>query len=198
MNITREIIDTVKRSVTAIEVAQALGLTVTRANRCQCLWHSDKNPSLKLYDGARGCWCYSCQHGGSVIDMVQQYYGYSMPDAVRWLNDTFRLGLDLDRPIDKGAVERARKAAEEHAKRNAEIDEERLLQFDLMVDANKTADEAEDRIKRIAPNDDTWYDEDELYRLLRIREDMRIIAEEARKRYEALSERRYEHWTSTK
>lgn len=193
---TRQIVDEIKRSVTAVDVAYALGLHVDSRFRCRCLWHSDKHPSMKLYEGDRGCWCFACGHGGSVIDMVQQANNCSFPEAVRWLNDAFSLELDLDTKPDKDALKRAREAAEKREREVREREYETGAAFDLMADAERTMNDADDRIRRIAPNRDAWYDEDELYRLLKIREDMRIVYEDARNRYERLVADRYGKDTS--
>lgn len=45
---------------------------------------------------------------GSAIDFVMQLFHLSAIDAVRQLNDDFHLGLDLDKPVDRAAVQRAK------------------------------------------------------------------------------------------
>ena len=106
----------VKDAVTAEDAARALGLNVDRRGRALCPWHSERHPSLHLYKGDRGCWCFACQNGGSVIDLTMQVLGCDTWDAVRWLSDTFALGLTLDGKPDMAVsteITRRRQRADE-------------------------------------------------------------------------------------
>lgn len=152
------IVQTVKQSVTAIQVAKELDIRIDRNGRCCCLWHADKHPSMKLYDGDRGCYCFSCHHGGSVIDMVQAVNGCSFWDAVKWLDGAFHLGLPLDKPMDEKAQEAAQMARK---RRKAEREQKQAIDtmmFDLYVDAMKLCGDLEADKERYAPkpNDVAW------------------------------------------
>lgn len=145
------IIDTIKHSVTAKEAALALGLTVDSHGRCSCLWHADKHPSLKLYEGERGCYCFSCHNGGSVIDMVQQANAMTFWQAVEWLNSAFHLGLLLDRPMDKNAAEaaiRAKERAQAEREQKQAIDR---MEYDLYALFGRLLDGLEEDKERYRP-----------------------------------------------
>lgn len=120
------IIRKVRGSVTAADAADALGLQRDSRGWCRCLWHTDSKPSMKLYDGDRGVYCYACHHSGDVIDMVQAANQCGFWAAVRWLDGAFGLGLD----IDKGIGEKAYRAAENARKR--ELLERRMERQDEM------------------------------------------------------------------
>ena len=145
------IIDTIKHSVTAKEAALALGLTVDSHGRCSCLWHADKHPSMKLYDGERGCYCFSCHNGGSVIDMVQQANAMTFWQAVEWLNSAFHLGLPLDRPMDKNAAEAARRAKERKQTERKQKQAIERMEFDLYVLCGRLLDSLEADKERYRP-----------------------------------------------
>ena len=72
-------------------VAQRLGYRLQRAGSVQktvCPWHEDTHPSLTLYErtGENRCHCFSCGHGGSVIDLVMQAMNCSFQEACEWLS----------------------------------------------------------------------------------------------------------------
>lgn len=145
------IIQTIKQSVTATQAAQALDIQVDRNGRCCCLWHEDKHPSMKLYDGDRGCYCFSCHQGGSVIDMVQQANSCSFWQAVEWLNSALNLGLTLDRPMDKNAAEAARIARERRRMEREQRKTIERMEFDLYVMARKLVNDLEADIEQYRP-----------------------------------------------
>lgn len=92
--------DETRRLVSARDIAELNGLQPNRSGYICCPLHREKTPSLKLYDD--GSWhCFGCGKGGSSIDLEMELYDLKPLDAVRRLNDDFRLGLPLDRPPDK-------------------------------------------------------------------------------------------------
>ena len=119
--------DEIKRRLTAREVLEFYGLTVNAAGFCKSPFATnDKTPSLKVYDGDRGWYDYSSNRGGDVIDFVRQFFGVSFPDAMKKLNDDFRLGLPIGRELSP--AEQARLAAEARQQRAETQERERRLQ----------------------------------------------------------------------
>lgn len=110
------IADRIRSDVPVIEAARALGLQIDHAGRCKCFVHGGTHYNCKLYSGDRGFYCFTCHASGGTIDMVKQVNGCGFMDAVRWINDTFRLGLNLD---DKSYRTRERNAAR-YARRNGD------------------------------------------------------------------------------
>ena len=145
------IISTIKESVSAVQVAEMLGLNPDKAGHCRCLWHTDKHPSMKLYDGDRGCYCFSCHNGGSVIDMVQQANSCSFWEAVEWLNSAFHLGLPLDRPMDKNAADAAKKAKERKQTEREQKQAIERMEFDLYVLCGRLLESLEEDKERYRP-----------------------------------------------
>ncbi len=62
---------------------------------------------MSFYDHNRKFHCFSCNAGGDVIDLVQRLLNVSKLEALRELNDTYRLGLDLDTSPSPEKVRRA-------------------------------------------------------------------------------------------
>lgn len=90
----REISETIRNTVSAVEVARALGLNVDRHGRCSCPFHNGQDRNMKLYDGNRGFYCFVCHKAGDCISLVQGVVpDCSYSDAMWWVNDQFGLGF---------------------------------------------------------------------------------------------------------
>ena len=88
--------DTVKENVSALDVGRALGLEIRR-NRCKCPIHGGHDYNCVLYPGNRGFACHVCKTGGDVIQLVRKTIpGMTFPDALRWFNTMFNLGMNID------------------------------------------------------------------------------------------------------
>lgn len=85
-----------RERVSSEDAARLYGFAPNRAGYICCPFHGEKTPSLKLYAGDRGWYCYGCHDGGDVIDFTSKLFGLGRLDAVRKLNDDFSLGLPLD------------------------------------------------------------------------------------------------------
>ena len=148
---------TIKSQISAIEVGNALGLEI-RHGRCQCPIHGGKDYNCVLYKGNRGYYCHVCKAGGDVVSFVQRYYDTSFKDAVAWFNDTFRMGLDLDKPLRL----EERKAAENARKMRMEAIEFREFRervaFDLALVADRIVELMEEQRDRNVPKtaDEDW------------------------------------------
>ena len=94
MDLFREI----KERIPVIEAARRYGFEPDRQGKICCPFHDDSRPSLQLYKGARGWWCYVCDRGGSVIDFVAGLFSISPREAALKLNEDFFLGLTAQRP----------------------------------------------------------------------------------------------------
>jgi len=92
-----DIFSETKRLVTAREAAEMYGFQPNRAGFICCPFHMEKTPSLKLYPD--GSWhCFGCGASGTVIDFVSKLFDLSPLDAVRKINQDFRLALPIDKP----------------------------------------------------------------------------------------------------
>ena len=90
---TREISTAIRNSVSAIDVAKALGLNIDRHGRCSCPFHHGADRNMKCYEGNRGYYCFVCHKGGDCISLVQGVVpDISYLDAMWWVNDYFQLG----------------------------------------------------------------------------------------------------------
>ena len=118
--------DVIRSSVSALEAGRFYGLAVSRSGTALCPWHSDRHPSLKLYDGDRGCWCFACQRGGDVVELVSGLLGVSRIQAAEQINRDFALGLSFGKVRETPQQRRDREA------RRAEL--ERYKAFLLWLD----------------------------------------------------------------
>lgn len=119
------VFDEVKHAVSMREAAEYYGYTPNRAGAICCPFHDEKTPSMKLYPGAGGFYCFGCGAGGSVVDFVARVFNIDAIEAVRRLNDDFRLNLPLDKPEDR--AERTRRQELADTKKQYELWRERTL-----------------------------------------------------------------------
>ena len=141
-----EYTDDIKNRINMIDICKTYGFNIQRGNFICCPFHNEKTPSLKLYDGNRGFYCFGCGEHGSVIDFVMRYFNLDFQKAISKLNDDFRLGLPIGKKIDrrtqlemnKAAFDRKRKI-EAEKKRREQIENDYWTAFDewKRLDDNK-------------------------------------------------------------
>ena len=136
MNALTIAVEKIKASVSAQDIGEALGLEI-RHGRCQCPIHGGNDFNCVLYKGDRGYYCHVCKSGGDVIKFVQEYYKASFKDSVSWINDTFRLGLDLESRIDPAEAKRAEMALKMRKEAREFAAWKDRMQFDLFLLADR-------------------------------------------------------------
>ena len=77
----------VKEQVTTREAAEYYGISVKRNGMARCIFHDDRNPSMKL---DRRYHCFGCQADGDVIDFVGKMFGLTPYEAAS------KLAMDFD------------------------------------------------------------------------------------------------------
>lgn len=116
--------DKIKSMVTMRDVAEMYGFsTDRRTQKIRCPFHDDNGPSLQVYPGSRGYYCFSCGTGGDVINFVQRLFSINFLDACRKMNDDFQLHLNIEGNMDaetRRAAELAHRARMEKKRRDEE------------------------------------------------------------------------------
>ena len=140
------IADTIKEQVTTRQACQMYGIPINRSGFARCVAHNDTKPSMKVYNGNRGWYCFACNTGGDVISLVQLAIGVDYKTAIARINDDFDLHLPLNRSLtasEKAAMEqeaqkRKRLIAQKEAEK-LEIEVEYWNAFDkcLLYEGNK-------------------------------------------------------------
>jgi len=134
---------TIKDSISALDVGTAMGLEI-RHGRCQCPLHGGHDYNCVLYKGDRGFYCHVCKQGGDVIRFVQEYHKMRFPDAVRWINDAFHLGLDIDAPMNTEAVKQAENAVKTREREREYAEWKERMRFDLALAADMIVERLEE------------------------------------------------------
>lgn len=125
--------ETIKENVSAQDVGLAMGLKIMRG-RCQCPIHGGHDFNCRLYPGDRGFVCHVCKVGGDVIKLYRASNpDVSFPDTVRWFNDTFGLGMDVDSPVDQKRLESAKKRLKRKADQRMDQEHFREMMFDMYL-----------------------------------------------------------------
>lgn len=125
--------DVIKAALTMPQVAEMYGFTPTQSGFIRCPFHSggtERTPSLKLYGGQKGFYCYSCHASGTVIDFAMKLFDVPFPEAVKKLNADFGLGLSLERP-NRVEMSRILQERQAEARKREESELIRLGLFDM-------------------------------------------------------------------
>lgn len=59
---------------------------VNSQKKMLCLWHSDSNPSMQVYDDGHA-YCFACNKRADVIDIVKEKFNLGFVEAVEYLNN---------------------------------------------------------------------------------------------------------------
>ena len=87
---SNNLIPRIKERLTILEVAARYGLPVKRGFIC-CPFHSERTPSLKLYEN-NTWYCFGCGAHGDVIDFVSKMEGKTFSETMRSLAVELGLG----------------------------------------------------------------------------------------------------------
>ena len=119
----------IKSSVPMPEVVERYtGRRIIR-NRIRCPIHHGSDLNMRIYPKSYYCWV--CHAAGDQIQFVQSVLGVSFQDAMRRLNEDFRLNL----PIGEKLPEQSKARLAELNRRNAaRLFQERMAQIDTDID----------------------------------------------------------------
>ena len=127
-----EIVTNIKERVHMTDVFEKYGLQCKRG-AILCPFHSEKTPSLRIYNHGTQWHCFGCGAGGDVITFIQMYFHLNFTGALIRLDYDFGLNLPLRRLTQKEAKEARERQAEidrQRAEKQAETEEFRL-KYDL-------------------------------------------------------------------
>ena len=60
-------------------------ITVNRMGFARCIFHTDRTASLKVYEKTNRWWCYSCNTGTDVVDLIMKMHNKDFYSAVKFL-----------------------------------------------------------------------------------------------------------------
>ena len=89
------VFEAVKQSVSTREAAEFYGIEVKRNGMACCLFHDDKNPSMKVDQRFH---CFGCGADGDVIDFTAKLFDLSPKEAAEKLAQDFGLIYDSQAP----------------------------------------------------------------------------------------------------
>jgi DNA primase len=88
----------VKTLVSSKSACETYNIKLDRKGFTLCLFHADSKPSMKVYDGTRGFYCFSCGAKGDVIDLVGKIFNIKQKQSLIRLSNDFNLGLTQEKP----------------------------------------------------------------------------------------------------
>lgn len=107
----------IKNKITMKEVCEQYGIDVGKNGKAICPFHTDHKPSMQIYKGSRGYFCFVCNEGGDIIDFVQKFFNIDFSEACAKINEDFCLGLPIGKQLTLREYREAEKAASERRKR---------------------------------------------------------------------------------
>lgn len=114
MTALRACADAIQAQVTMGDVVRRyLPAETSRRNYICCPFHSERTPSLRLYE--HDYHCFGCGAHGDVVDFVAGVLGTRPVDAIRQIDRDFVLGLPVDRRPTLRETAQARRRASELA-----------------------------------------------------------------------------------
>lgn len=81
----------IKSRLSMFEIAEKYGIKVLKGNKVVCPFHDDNHPSMSFKNNRFKC--FACGIGGSVIDLVMNYFNLNIIQAAKKLNNDFNMGL---------------------------------------------------------------------------------------------------------
>lgn len=148
--------DRIKSSVSALDACSRYGIEVNRAGFARCPFHSSGNertPSMKVYRGDRGCYCFSCHRGMDVIGLVQALFNLPFRDACVKLNEDFGLGLSIGKHMSQSQKIAANKELWERKKAKEKVEQDHRALIDEFNQAVAQIRQMEEAIDTDAPPD---------------------------------------------
>ena len=102
--------------------------------KARCPFHTEKTGSFAIKNNYGTC--YGCGWHGDIVDFVKSYFSLDFKGAITKLNEDFRLGLEIDKPLsrdDKKRIAQERKRIEaEQAEKSAQKAED-LMQIVRLI-----------------------------------------------------------------
>ncbi len=87
-----------RASISITDLAERLNLALSPDGtryRCVCPVHADTNPSLVFYPEDNSWFCFGCQQGGGLVELVKFVNQCTYDEAIQWL------GWDPDDAMDR-------------------------------------------------------------------------------------------------
>ena len=85
------VFEAVKQNLTTRQAAELYGIPVNRHGMAVCLFHNDKDPSMKV---DKRFHCFACQADGDAVDFVSRLFGLPSKAAAMKLADDFGISYD--------------------------------------------------------------------------------------------------------
>ena len=88
----------IKNRISMPSILLKYNFKMNRSGYICCPFHGEKTPSLKIYSGGKGWYCYGCGEGGSVIDFVMKLFHLDFQQTLSKISDDFNLNIS-QRPL---------------------------------------------------------------------------------------------------
>ena len=94
----------IKERVSMSEICEKYGIYVSRNHKAICPFHPDTLPSMHIYPGKRGFYCFTCGTHGDVVAFVQKYFHVTFSEALKRIDQDFSLNLGISNPLSADEI----------------------------------------------------------------------------------------------
>lgn len=147
-----DIANEIVQAVSVLQVCERYRIPLSRTGFASCPFHHEKTPSLKVYDGDKGFYCFGCGKGGNVISFIMGYFGVDFRAALMKLNFDFSLGLPIERKMTLREKQDFDRKGKERKRLERERKEEIKAKRDRFLEAHSRLVENERIIRECRPN----------------------------------------------
>lgn len=99
-----EIFERIKERVSMRDIVEFYGFILNRQHMISCPFHTEKTPSLHIYDDTNSFYCHGCQIGGDSVTFVSKLYQLTPYAAAKKINDDMALGVNFGSSAEKKAT----------------------------------------------------------------------------------------------
>lgn len=90
-----DLFNDIKKAISIKDIINYYNISIKR-NIILCPFHSEKTPSLVIYENTNSWYCWGCKSGGTIIDFVMKKENLDKLNSAKWINDKFNLNLEKE------------------------------------------------------------------------------------------------------
>jgi hypothetical protein len=89
--------DFIKTEISIMQVLDMLNIgPLNNKYFCKCPFHNEKTASFKIYPLTNSWYCFGCKSGGTIIDLVMNFFSIDKLDALLFLADKFNIDIKYE------------------------------------------------------------------------------------------------------
>ncbi|EJF06568.1 DNA primase [Thiovulum sp. ES] len=101
-------IETINSSINIETVIEKeTGIYVSPETQIRCFFHNDSTPSMKVYGGTKGCYCFGCAKSWYPYTFIRDYNELTVKETFEYIEDNYP-EIDTERKLNSNEIESKR------------------------------------------------------------------------------------------